>query len=83
MIIKGTCIVYLNGVLINSSINFCAYHVNLFDDREKNILLYKAIDEMKTKHGTNKVMLAQNLDLGNVKRSDPKAQLDKEAKKGR
>jgi len=60
-----------------------AYQVNLFDDREKDILLYKAIDEMKTKHGSDKVTLAQNLNLGNVKRNDPKAQLDKEAKKER
>lgn len=60
-----------------------AYQINLFDDREKDILLYKAIDEMKTKHGTDKITLAQNLNLGNVKRNDPKAQLDKEAKKER
>lgn len=60
-----------------------AYQVNLFDDREKDILLYKAIDEMKTKHGTDKITLAQNLDLGNVKRNDPKAMLDKEGKKER
>ena len=60
-----------------------SYQVNLFDDREKDILLYKAIDEMKTKHGTDKITLAQNLDLGNVKRNDPKSQLDKEAKKER
>ena len=60
-----------------------AYQINLFDDREKDILLYKAIDEMKTKHGTDKVTLAQNLNLGNVKRNDPKSQLDKEAKKER
>ncbi len=60
-----------------------AYQINLFDDREKDILLYKAIDEMKTKHGTDKITLAQNLNLGNVKRNDPKAQLDKKAKKER
>jgi DNA polymerase-4 len=66
-----------------SELEVGAYQVNLFDDREKDILLYKAIDEMKTKHGTDKVTLAQNLNLGNVKRNDPKAQLDKEAKKER
>jgi DNA polymerase-4 len=60
-----------------------AYQVNLFDDREKDILLYKAIDEMKTKHGIGKITLAQNLNLGNVKHNDPKAKLDKEAKKER
>ncbi len=60
-----------------------AYQINLFDDREKDVLLYKAIDEMKAKHGLDKITLAQNLDLGNIKRNDPKAQLDKEAKKER
>ncbi len=60
-----------------------AYQINLFDDREKDILLYKAIDEMKTKHGSDKVTLAQNLNMGNVKHNDPKAQLDKQAKKER
>ncbi len=66
-----------------SQLELGAYQVNLFDDREKDILLYKAIDEMKTKHGSDKVTLAQNLNLGNVKRNDPKAELDKEAKKER
>jgi len=66
-----------------SELEVGAYQVNLFDDREKDILLYRAIDDMKTKHGTDKVTLAQNLNLGNVKRNDPKSQLDKEAKKER
>ena len=60
-----------------------SYQINLFDDREKDILLYKAIDEMKAKHGIDKITLAQNLNLGNIKRNDPKSQLDKEAKKER
>ncbi len=64
-----------------SSLEDGAYQINLFDDREKDILLYKAIDEMKTKHGKEKLVLAQNLNIGNVKRNDPKAELDKEAKK--
>jgi DNA polymerase-4 len=59
------------------------YQINLFDDREKDILLYKAIDEMKTKHGKEKLVLAQNLNIGNVKRNDPKSQLDKDAKRER
>lgn len=37
------------------------YQINLFDDREKDILLYKAIDELKHKHGTGKITLAQNI----------------------
>ena len=66
-----------------SELDAGAYQVNLFDDREKDIQLYKAIDEMKTKHGSGKITLAQNLNLGNVKHNDPKAKLDKEAKKER
>lgn len=66
-----------------SSLEDGAYQINLFDDREKDILLYKAIDEMKTKHGKEKLVLAQNLNIGNVKRNDPKADLDKEAKRER
>lgn len=66
-----------------SSLEDGAYQINLFDDREKDILLYKAIDEMKTKHGKEKLVLAQNLNIGNVKRNDPKAELDKEAKRER
>jgi len=57
-----------------------AYQINLFDDREKDILLYKAIDEMKTKHGKEKLVLAQNLNMENLKRNDPKAFLNKEVK---
>ncbi len=66
-----------------SSLEDGSYQINLFDDREKDILLYKAIDEMKTKHGKEKLVLAQNLNIGNVKRNDPKAELDKEAKRER
>lgn len=58
-----------------------AYQVNMFEDTEKDMLLYKAIDQMKSKHGLEKITLAQNLGLGNVKRNDPKAELDKEVKR--
>lgn len=58
-----------------------AYQVNMFEDTEKDVLLYKAIDLMKSKHGLEKLTLAQNLGLGNVKRNDPKAELDKEVKR--
>ncbi|HRG89410.1 MAG TPA: DNA polymerase IV [Chitinophagales bacterium] len=60
-----------------------AYQINMFDDREKDVLLYKAIDELKSKHGTDKLVLAQNLNLGSLRHNDPKAKLDKEAKKER
>lgn len=66
-----------------SSLETGDYQINMFDDREKDVLLYKAIDEMKKKHGKEKLVLAQNLNIGNVKRNDPKAELDKEAKRER
>lgn len=58
-----------------------AYQINLFDDREKDVLLYKAIDEMKAKHGKTKIVLAQNLNPKNVKENDPKAALNRAVKR--
>ena len=58
-----------------------AYQINLFDDREKDVLLYKAIDEMKAKHGKAKIILAQNLNPENVKQNDPKAILNRAVKR--
>lgn len=58
-----------------------AYQVNMFEDTEKDVQLYKAIDLLKSKHGLEKLTLAQNLGLGNVKRNDPMAELDKEVKR--
>lgn len=58
-----------------------AYQINMFDDREKDVQLYKAIDEMKAKYGKDKLVIAQNLHLGNVKRNDPKADLNKDVKR--
>jgi DNA polymerase IV len=58
------------------------YQINMFEDREKDVLLYKAIDEMKVKHGNGKIILAQNLGLGNVKRNDPRADINREVKRG-
>lgn len=57
------------------------YQINMFDDREKDINLYKAIDAVKTKHGSAMLTLAQNLNTGNVKRNDPKADLNKQVKR--
>ncbi len=64
-----------------SNLSEGAYQINMFEDREKDILLYKAIDEMKAKHGRDKIMLAQNMGNENVKRNDPKADLNKEVKR--
>ncbi len=58
-----------------------AYQINLFDDRPKDVELYKAIDEMKSKYGKEKLVLAQNLNTGSIKRNDPKADLNKTAKR--
>ncbi|HWB63775.1 MAG TPA: DNA polymerase IV [Chitinophagales bacterium] len=55
-----------------------SYQINLFDDREKDILLYKAIDELKNKHGAGKITLAQNLGISNVKRNSSLYTLNKE-----
>ena len=57
------------------------YQINMFDDREKDILLYKAIDEMKNKHGSGKVILAQNMGVGNVKQNGLLGAINKEAKR--
>ncbi len=64
-----------------SNLDEGAYQINMFEDREKDILLYKAIDEMKAKHGRDKIMLAQSLGNQNLKRNDPKADLNKEVKR--
>jgi DNA polymerase-4 len=57
------------------------YQINMFDDREKDILLYKAIDEMKNKHGPGKIILAQNMGVGNVKQNGILGAINKEAKR--
>ena len=50
--------------LINSNTQF-----DLFNDREEENNLYKAIDKVKGKYGTGKLILARGIDLGNVKRN--------------
>lgn len=58
------------------------FQINMFEDREKDVLLYKAIDDMKNKHGAGKVILAQNLGLGNVKQNYiSRAAINKETNK--
>jgi DNA polymerase-4 len=54
-----------------------AYPINLFDDTAKDVRLYKAIDELKSKHGKTKLVIAQNLGLDSRKINDPKATLNK------
>jgi DNA polymerase-4 len=50
--------------LIHSNTQF-----ELFNDREEENNLYKAIDVVKGKYGTGKLMLARGIDLGNIKRN--------------
>lgn len=58
------------------------YQINMFEDREKDVMLFKAIDEMKNKYGKGKLLIAQNLNEKDI-RNDPKAVLDKESKRER
>lgn len=46
-----------------------SHQTELFDNDE-NTPLYKAIDEVKLKYGTNKVMAAENMGMKNVKRNN-------------
>ena len=51
----------------------------LFDDKEEENNLYKAIDSVKMKYGTSKLVLARGIDLGNVKRNrDVQAEMKEE-----
>jgi DNA polymerase-4 len=50
--------------LIHSNTQF-----ELFNDKEEENNLYKAIDAVKGKYGTGKLILARGIDLGNVKRN--------------
>jgi len=51
--------------LINSNMQF-----DLFNDRAEENSLYKAIDAVKGKYGTSKLILARGIDMGNVKRNN-------------
>lgn len=58
-----------------------AYQINLFDDRQKDVQLYKAIDQMKMKHGSSKITLAQNLTDEEAPGAASRWHLDKKARK--
>ncbi len=52
---------------------------DLFNDKEEENNLYKAIDSVKNKYGSNKLILARGIDLGNVKRNrDVQAEMKEE-----
>lgn len=60
--------------LIHSNTQF-----QLFDDKEEENNLYKAIDMVKNKYGTQKLILARGVDMGNVKRNrDVQAEMKEE-----
>ncbi|MBL7777914.1 MAG: DNA polymerase IV [Chitinophagales bacterium] len=63
-----------------SSLEEGGYQADMFQDTEKEMKLYKAIDSLKVKHGKSKIVLAQNLGTETIKRNDPKADLNKEVK---
>jgi DNA polymerase-4 len=52
-----------------SGLVYTGTQYTLFDDKEEETKLYSAIDIVKNKYGTNKLMLARGIDLGNVKRN--------------
>lgn len=64
-----------------SSLEEGNYQIDLFNDNEKEVQLYRAVDELKTKYGNGKLLLAQNLHTDKIKRNDPKADLNKEVKR--
>lgn len=72
--------VRLIGVKL-SALEAGAYQINLFDDREKEVQLYKAIDQMKTKHGSHKITIAQNLSNSEQPGAASRWHLDKKARK--
>ena len=56
------------------------YQVDMFQDRDKELYLYKAIDEMKTKYGNTKLVLAQNLNVSDLKHNTSRSAIHKDAK---
>jgi DNA polymerase-4 len=52
-----------------SGLVFVNSQYDLFDDKEEENNLYKAIDSVKTKYGTNKLVLARGMDMGTIKRN--------------
>ena len=52
-----------------SGLVYSGTQYTLFDDKEEENKLYSAIDIVKNKYVTNKLILARGIDLGNVKRN--------------
>lgn len=51
------------------------YQIHLFDDTESNVNLYQAIDKIKGKHGSNKIMRAVGMYTGRVRVEKPEESL--------
>jgi DNA polymerase-4 len=69
-----------------SQLIYSGTQFQLFDDREEETNLYKAIDSVKNKYGAHKLILARGIDLGNVKRNrdvqaEMKEQVNRETSK--
>jgi DNA polymerase-4 len=55
-------LIRLVGVRLSGLVNG-NYQISLFDDTEESINLYEAIDRIKHKHGSEKLMRAVTLDV--------------------
>ena len=47
------------------------YQINLFEDNEKNIQLYQAMDKMRIRYGDRAVLRASGMDAKTIGRSNP------------
>lgn len=52
-----------------------SYQIHLFDDTESYMNLYQAMDKIKFRHGSNKIIRAAGIGMGRVKVEDPQASL--------
>jgi DNA polymerase-4 len=43
------------------------YQINLFEDSEKSINLYKSLDRIKNKYGSNSIMRASTMDVKTIR----------------
>ncbi|MFN8310554.1 MAG: DNA polymerase IV [Chitinophagales bacterium] len=58
--------------------------LRIFEDQEGETKMYSAIDAVKQKYGTGKIVLARGMDMGNVKRNrDVQAEMKEEVNRQR
>ena len=63
-------LVRLVGVKFSNLVNG-GHQVNLFDDNEKMLSLYQAMDKMREKHGDRAVIRAAGMGAKTIHRSNP------------